>query len=249
MVCCYIWFIFYPNHGLIITIVLTIDTLCIIFNIWTIYDVFVIHLYAITTIIMGLYYYVVQQYQPKLDCLICDYKKTQTKNMHQKNCLIRKHLLIQSKQNYRQLVYNLSKVMLEHFRYVQIKNVLNDELLSNYLLILFIANLPTSIYLITKIIYKPIGITDLILSMFQWINQFIICLVIVITCTLLFKMLNSISHRLYCSQLCIKSNILLKWNTLSYYEMVHSNADLMAFKMGTIAEVTNKTGFKVRRLV
>ena len=222
---------FYPNHNLIMIIILAIDTLCIFSNTWTCWAVFLIHQYAFVTIMMGFYYQVVQQYQPKLDRLI------------------QKYQMIPTKKNHRQLVYFVPLIISEHFRYVQLKNMINDELLSTYLWILFISNLPTSIYIIAKVVYEPIELAEKCFTMIPWTTQLIICLFIVFLSSISFKMLNSISHRLYCSQLYIKSNLILKWNILSYYEMVHSKSNFMAFRMGSLAKITNITGFKVRFLV
>ncbi|KAI2800222.1 hypothetical protein BLOT_013743 [Blomia tropicalis] len=76
----------------------------------------------------------IQKYQTKLDRLICKYRT------------------FRSKQNYGRMVHFVPIVISEHFRYVQLKYLINDELLSNYLWVAFITNLPTSIYLITKVI-------------------------------------------------------------------------------------------------
>ena len=207
---------------------MAIDILFSFYSIWATCAVLIIHQYAFLTIMMGFYYHIIQQYQPKLDSLIWNYQTTQTKKCH------------------RELIRFVPKVISEHFHYVQIKNVINDELLSQYFYVIFMANLPTSIYLITKVVFEPMLFAEICLTMTPWTAQLIVCITIVILGSIVFKIFNSITPRLYCSQMCIKSNILLKWNILSYYEMIHSDSNPMALRMGTITKLTSSTGFKVR---
>ena len=213
------------------TIIMSIDILCIFFNVWSAWAVLITHYYAFLTVITFFYYQVVQKYQTKLDRLICKYRT------------------FRSKQNYGRMVHFVPIVISEHFRYVQLKYLINDELLSNYLWVAFITNLPTSIYLITKVIYEPMEFAEVCLTMVPWVTQLIVCIFVFTFASIPFKMFKTISNRLYCSQLNIKSKIYLKWKILFYYEMVHSNSHAMAIRMGTFAKITNGTAFKVGHAV